>query len=98
MSEFHLPFDLASEALQREMRDRVRDIFEYALSECSIPRAFGRKLQCDGRYLRIDSEIYDLEAFTKILVVSMGKAGHTMAEALANVVGTGLTGIVASPT
>ena len=81
----------------REMRDRVRDIFGFALEECSIPRAFARKLQCDRSYLRVDNDLYDLKAFGRILVVSIGKAGHSMAEAFANIVGTGLTGVIASP-
>jgi hydroxypyruvate reductase len=80
------------------MRDRVREMFDHALAECSIPQAFSRRLQCRGRYLQSGSEIFDLGAFERILVISIGKAGHSMAEAFANVVGTGLTGIVAAPT
>jgi hydroxypyruvate reductase len=81
----------------REMRERLREMFQHALSECSVPRAFSRNLQFDGRYLRIGSELYDLKGFLRTLVVSIGKAGHTMAEALAGIVGTGLAGIVAAP-
>ena len=81
-----------------EMRARVRTIFNHALAECSIPQAFGRKLQCRGRHLQSGTQIYDLKAFERILVVSIGKAGHSMAEAFANIIGTGLTGIIASPT
>ena len=90
--------DPASEAILREMRERVRDMFQHALTECSIPRAFSRHLQYDRNYLRIGSDLYDLRSFLRTLVVSIGKAGHTMAEALAGIVGTGLTGIVAAPT
>ncbi|MGC2110347.1 MAG: DUF4147 domain-containing protein [Candidatus Korobacteraceae bacterium] len=79
------------------MRDRTRQMFEHALRECSIPHAFSRTLESDGRSLRIGAQVYDLRAFLRVLVVSMGKAGHTMAEALGNIVGTGLTGIIASP-
>jgi glycerate 2-kinase len=92
------PANPASEAALREMRERVRDMFDHALGECSIPRAFSRNLQYDHRYLRIGSEIYDLRSFLQTLVVSIGKAGHSMAEALAGIVGTGLSGIVAAPT
>jgi hydroxypyruvate reductase len=91
------PSDPASEAVQREMRDRVREMFDHALAECSIPRAFGRHLQMNHGYLHVDQNIYDMGAFARTLVVSIGKAGHTMAEAMANIVGTGLAGIVASP-
>jgi glycerate 2-kinase len=86
----------SSDAQFREMRDRVRGIFEHALTECSIPRAFGRKLQHDRRYIRVGEELYDLAAFSRALVVSIGKAGHSMAEALASIVGTGLSGIIAT--
>ena len=85
-------------ALSPEMRDRARVIFDHALAECGIPQAFGRKLQCRGRRLQSGNEVYDLRAFERILVVSIGKAGHSMAEVLANIVDMGLTGIIAAPT
>ena len=91
------PLDPASEALFREMRDRVRQMFEHALAECSIPVAFRRKLACEHGYLHAGSQTYDLGGFTRALVISMGKAGHAMAEAFASIVGTGLSGIVACP-
>ena len=79
------------------MRAQARAIFDHALSECSIPRAFSRHIQYDGGALRLDDAIYDLASFARILVISIGKAGHTMAEALAGIVRAGLTGIVAAP-
>lgn len=88
--------DKNSEALFREMRDRVRGMFDHALGECSIPRAFSRKLQHDRRYIKVGDELYDLAAFSRALVVSIGKAGHSMAEALASIVGTGLSGVIAT--
>lgn len=87
----------ASEILFREMRGRVREMFDHALAECDIPRAFCRRFQRQGRYLHNENEVYDLEAFDRTLVISIGKAGHTMAESFANIAGTGLTGIVAAP-
>ncbi len=90
------PPDLNSDAQFREMRDRVRGIFDHALAECSIPRAFSRKFQHDRRYIKIGEELYDLAAFSRALVVSIGKAGHSMAEALAAIVGTGLSGVIAT--
>jgi glycerate 2-kinase len=87
-----------ADALFREMRDRARLMFDHALAECGIPQAFSRKLQCRGRHLQSGTEVYDLRAFERILVVSIGKAGHSMAEVFANIVDTGLTGIVAAPT
>ena len=92
------PADPVSEARLREMRERARDMFQHTLGECSIPRAFSRHLEHDRGYLRVGGELYNLGSFLRTLVVSIGKAGHTMAEALAGIVGTGLAGIVAAPT
>ncbi len=85
------------EAVTSEMRVRAREIFDYALSECSIPRAFSKQVLYDRGSLRIGNDVYVLGSFTRTLVISIGKAGHSMAESLVNTVGTGLTGIVACP-
>ena len=91
------PSNPTTEAEFREMRDRAREMFEHALSECSIPRAFSKQVLYDHGELRLGNDVYALGSFSRTLVVSIGKAGHTMAEALANTVGTGLTGIIACP-
>ncbi len=80
------------------MRQLARDMFEHALRECSIPRAFARHLEYDRGLLRIGTETYDVGSFTRVRVVSMGKAAHTMAETLRSLVDIGLSGIVAAPT
>ena len=79
------------------MRDRAREMFDRALLECSIPHAFSRHVTHDDGQLRIGDHTYDLEGFERVLVVSMGKAGHTMAETLTNIVGSGLSGIIDCP-
>jgi hydroxypyruvate reductase len=79
------------------MRGRAKEMFEHALSECSIPRAFSKHVLYDRGELRLGNDVYALGSFSRTLVVSIGKAGHTMAEALVNIIGTGLTGIVACP-
>ena len=86
-----------TKAVLREMRDRAREMFDHALLECSIPHAFSRHVLCDGNRLRIGEDAYQLGSLDRVLVVSIGKAGHTMAEALSTIVGTGLTGIIACP-
>jgi hydroxypyruvate reductase len=79
------------------MRDAARQIFMHALAEASIPRAFARHLHCERGILRVCEDLYDLDAYSRVLVISIGKAGHTMVEALAAQVGHGqLEGIVAS--
>jgi glycerate 2-kinase len=89
--------NLATEADVRVMRERARAIFAHALGECSIPRAFSRQIQRKGDLLTIAGESHDLGAAERVPVVSIGKAGHTMAEALGNIVGGRLNGIIACP-
>src|SRR5438445_6076184 len=81
----------------REMRDSARQIFQHALAEASIDRAFQRHVSCDRGVLRVREDLYDLHSYTRVFVVSMGKAGHTMAQALEGQTGKSLEGIVASP-
>jgi glycerate 2-kinase len=88
---------LPAENMFHEMRDRAREMFDRALLECSIPNAFSHQVSFDGKKLCIGEDAYDLRSFERLQVVSMGKAGHTMAEALTNIVGTGLTGIIDCP-
>src|SRR5258706_7367298 len=81
----------------RRMRDTARDIFRHALSEASISRAFARHVHCERGVLRLREDLYDLQAYSRVLVISIGKAGHTMAEALAQQVGeSSLEGTVGS--
>jgi glycerate 2-kinase len=81
----------------REMRDAARGIFEYALGESSIDKAFARHVHCERGLLRVCEDLYDLHSYSRVLVISFGKAGHTMVEALAQQVGeSAVEGIVAS--
>lgn len=79
-----------------EMRQTARDIFQQALAGASISRAFARHVHCERGVLRVSEDLYDLHSFSRVLVVSMGKAAHTMVEALAEQIGASLEGIVAS--
>ncbi len=88
---------LPTGAVFHEMRDRGREMFDRALLECSLPHAFSRHVTYDDGQLRIGDHTYDLEGFERVQVVSMGKAGHTMAETLTNIVGRGLGGIIDCP-
>jgi glycerate 2-kinase len=80
----------------RSMRERARDIFGQALAAASIRKGFARHVHCERGLLRVCEDLYDLQSFSRVLVVSLGKAGHTMVEALADQVGSSLEGIVAS--
>jgi glycerate 2-kinase len=80
----------------REMREVAREIFTAALRNASIEGAFARHVQCDRGVLRICADLYDLNSYSRVLVVSMGKAAHSMVEALTAQSGSRLEGIVAS--
>jgi hydroxypyruvate reductase len=78
------------------MREVAREIFQKALHEASIRSGFARHVNCDRRVLRVREDLFDLQSYSRVLVISLGKAGHTMVEALAEQVGGSLEGIVAS--
>lgn len=78
------------------MREAAREIFVSALRNASIGKAFDRHVHCERGVLRIVEDLHDLDSYSRVFVVSIGKAGHTMVEALAAQVGQRLEGIVAS--
>src|SRR6202795_5179683 len=80
----------------RRMRDSAREIFTEALKNASIESAFARNVHCERRVLRIGDDLYDLDSYNRVFVVSIGKAAHTMAAALEGQLGSSLEGIVAS--
>ena len=90
--------DLSPERDQqfRSMRDIAREIFNSALTNASIASAFARNVHCERRVLRIGDDLHDLDAYQRIFVISIGKAGHSMAAALEAQLGSGLEGIVAT--
>jgi hydroxypyruvate reductase len=78
------------------MRDTARSIFTTALQNASIASAFARHVHCERGVLRVCDDLYDLNSYNRVLVVSIGKAAHTMAAALEAQAGARLEGIVAS--
>ena len=80
----------------RHMRHVAREIFTAALKHASIENAFARNVHCERRVVRIGDDLYDLDSYNRVFVVSIGKAAHTMAAALEAQLGSGLEGIVAS--
>ncbi len=82
----------------RQMRETAREIFSHALAGSSIAKAFARHVHCERGILRLCEDLYDMHSYSRVHVISIGKAGHTMVEALAHQVGASmLEGIVASP-
>src|ERR1700722_5132179 len=88
--------DHSREAKFREMRDSARAIFLRALADASIEKGFARHVHCERGILRVCDDLYDLHSYSRVLVISLGKAGQTMVEALALQAGESLEGIVAS--
>jgi hydroxypyruvate reductase len=80
----------------RSMRAAARAIFQHALAESSIAKGFRWNVHCERGILRVCDDLYDLHSYSRVLVVSLGKAGHTMVEALSQLVGRSLEGIVAT--
>jgi hydroxypyruvate reductase len=89
-------FDSDRESQFRKMREHALSIFRHALAEASIARGFARHVSCERGIMRVCDDLYDLPSYSRVFVVALGKAGHTMVEALANQVGASLQGIVAS--
>jgi glycerate 2-kinase len=92
---------MSSEAASRErlaieMRVTARHLFETALGESSIDRAFERHVSCERGVLRVREDLYDLHSYNRVLVISVGKAAHTMVAALEIQAGDDFEGIVAS--
>lgn len=78
------------------MRVTARHLFEHALAESSIDRAFQKHVVCERGVLRVCEDLYDLHSYHRVFVVSLGKAAHTMVNALEMQAGERFEGIVAS--
>src|SRR3984957_2000836 len=89
--------DANRDSLFRRMRDAARGVFLHALAEASIAKGFARHVHCERGILRVREDLYDLQTYSRVVVISIGKAGHTMVQALAQQMGeSALEGIVAS--
>jgi hydroxypyruvate reductase len=84
------------ERIAIEMRVQARNIFARSLAESSIDRAFERHVSCERGVLRVCEDLYDLHAYNRVLVISIGKAAHTMVNALEIQAGNDFEGIIAS--
>lgn len=88
----------AAEREFRQMRDSVRQVFRESLAQSTIAQAFARSVDYSAGILRIRDDLYPLDAFECVSVVSIGKAAHTMVEALSERVTEKMGGIVAAAT
>ena len=88
------PTDRQSAAV--EMRVTARQLFEHALAEASIDKTFERNVDCERGVLRICEDLYDLDSFRSVSVISIGKAAHTLLNSLEMQAGRRFEGIVSS--
>ena len=84
------------EKLAIQMRVVARNLFERAPEESSIDKAFEQHVVCERGVLRVCEDLYDLSSYSRMFVVSIGKAAHSMAGSLVRQAGDRFEGIVAS--
>jgi glycerate 2-kinase len=89
----------AGSALVTEMRATALDIFMHTLAESSVERMFTKSVSYEGSVLRVGDESYDINSYARVFVVAIGKASHTMVQALSERfgAGVGITGIACGP-
>jgi hydroxypyruvate reductase len=80
-----------------KMRDLARELFANSLAQATVERGFERHISCEHGVLRIGEDLYDLNVFSRTFVVSVGKAAHSMLQALIAQAGERFEGIVVSP-
>src|SRR4051812_11201772 len=87
-------------SLAHRMKQVCREIFSHVLQQSDIDRAFDRHMSYERGILRVGDDLYDLSSFSRIVIISIGKAGNTAVEALMRRLGGGVgaTGIVSAPT
>jgi len=86
--------DAGTNLKSANIRQLLRDVFIETLAEISIPRIFSKKVDYFRGVLRIEQELYDLSSYSRVIVIAVGKAAHTMLESLIAQTGPVLEGIV----
>jgi glycerate 2-kinase len=87
---------MPNDSLPLEMRQAARRLFDHALQEASIESAFRRHTDCNRGVLRIAEDLFDLDSYSRVSVIAIGKAAHTMVHALQTQAGSRFEGIIAS--
>jgi glycerate 2-kinase len=82
----------------QQMRTAIREIFKESLAQSTIAQAFARNLEYSGGTLRICQDLYPLDSYECVSVVSLGKGAHSMVNALAEHVTESMGGIVVGTT
>ena len=81
-----------------QMRASLRELFLGVLAECAIPAAFSRHVQYQAGVLRVRDDLYSLADYERVSVISIGKAAHSMLDALVAQIGEPARGIVVGVT
>jgi hydroxypyruvate reductase len=63
-------------------REAAREIFLRTLQTTTVAAAIERSVRCDGNTLHVAGRMYDLALYSEICIVSIGKAGATMFDAI----------------
>lgn len=79
------------------MRALARQVFLDSLRQIDIPNIFAKKVEYSRGVLRVEQDLYNLSSYARVLVVSIGKAAHTMLDSLITQIGPRLEGIVVAP-
>ncbi len=79
------------------MKQIALHIFDHAMRESSIGAAFQRHVSSERGVLRICEDLYDLNSYDRVFVIAIGKAAHSMLNALHEQTGQRFEGIVSSP-
>ena len=82
-----------------QMRTGAREIFLHTLAESSISQAFEKQVSYEEGVLRVGDDLYDISSFGRLFIVAIGKASHTMVEAISDRLGPGIgvTGLACGP-
>ena len=80
-----------------EFRATAREIFLHAIDQASIANAFHRHVSYSRGVLRVGEDLHNIDNYSRVVVISFGKAGHTMAYELRQQMGTLISGIVCAP-
>ncbi|HTC94813.1 MAG TPA: DUF4147 domain-containing protein [Terriglobales bacterium] len=80
-----------------DMREVARQIFLSALAEASVEKSFEKHVEVSRRLLRVGEDLYDLNSFSRIFAVAMGKAAYPMTQALKRQLGVMVSGILVAP-
>ena len=65
-----------------DLKQLARLIFHETLAAIDIPAAIQRKLRLEGSVLNCSDTVIDLQSFSKIRTVAIGKASHAMLDGL----------------